>query len=89
MKIAIALLLSLPFVANAEPCNEFEQNKADTLVKEYPLDDYAVKLAAFRTGLCHYVKSNAISEDRAGELLEIEKQKMILEKLASNQKQTI
>ncbi len=78
--IIIALLLSLPVVANAESCNEIEQQKADTLVKEYPLDDYAVKLAALRTGLCYYLKSKAISVERAGELLEIEKQIMINEK---------
>lgn len=86
MKAIALILLSCSFVANAEPCNKKEQNKTDSLVKEYPLDDYAVKLSAYRTGLCYYVKSNKISEDRAGQLLEIEKQKMMLEKLAVNQK---
>jgi hypothetical protein len=86
MKLAIALLLSLSFVANAEDCNKIEQKKADKLVTEYPLDDYAVKLAALRTGLCYYIKGKKISVERAGDLFEIEKQKMINEKFNENLK---
>lgn len=86
MKVAIALLLSFSAVVNAEPCDKTEQTKTDSLVEEYPLDDYAVKLAALRTGLCHYVETKKISEERAGELLEIEKQKMINDKLSVTEK---
>lgn len=85
-KIALLALLTVSIGVNAEPCNETEQHKADALVDEYPMDDYAVKLAALRTGLCHYVKTNKITEDRAGELLEIEKQKMMVEKFSINEK---
>lgn len=80
------LLALITANVHAEPCNEFEQKKADDLVAEYPMDDYAVKLAALRTGLCHYIKTNKIDEERAGELLEMEKQKMINEKFAITQK---
>jgi hypothetical protein len=81
-------LIALIFAANAhaEPCNDIEQKKTDDLVAEYPRDNIAVKLAALRTGLCHYVESKKITEDQAGEILEIEKQKMINEKFTINLK---
>lgn len=80
------LLALITANAQAEPCNEVEQKKADALVEEYPLDNIAVKLAALRTGLCYYVESKKITEDQAGEILETEKQKMTIEKLSINQK---
>jgi hypothetical protein len=82
MKRLALILLIFTTNANAEPCDKKEQQKTDALVEEYPLDDSAVKLSALRTGLCYYVESKKITEERAGELLEIEKQKMTLEKLA-------
>lgn len=86
MKKFVLLALILAANVHAEPCNETEQHKTDALVDEYPMDDHAVKLSALRTGLCHYVKAKKITEEREGELLEIEKQKMTIEKLSVNHK---
>lgn len=86
MKLLALILLLFAINVNAEPCDKKEQKKADALVAEYPRDDIAVKLAALRTGLCYYVKSKKITEEQAGEILEIEKQKMTLEKLSQNVK---
>lgn len=88
MKLITLILLSFSFVANAEPCNEFEQNKSDNLVNEYPLDDNVMKLSAYRTGLCHYIKLNKLTHDRANELFERERNKIMTEKLSSEQKPT-
>lgn len=88
MKIVIALLLSCSFAVNAEDCNEIEQKKADDFVTEYPLDDNVMKLSAYRTGLCHYMKLNKLTQDRANELFEIERNKIMNEKLSINQKST-
>jgi len=81
-------LIALIFATNAhaEPCDKVEQKKTDDLVAEYPRDNIAVKLAALRTGLCYYVESKKITEDQAGEILEIEKQKMFNEKLSTTLK---
>jgi hypothetical protein len=89
MKIAIALLLSLPLIANAEPCNEIEQKKTDDFVSEYPLDDNVMKLSAYRTGLCFYVQKNKLTQDRANELFERERNKIMTEKLSTDKKSTI
>lgn len=86
MKLLALIILLFATNVNAESCDEKEQQKTDALVDEYPMDDYAVKLSALRTGLCHYVKQKKITEERAGELLEIEKQKMTIDKLSVNQK---
>jgi hypothetical protein len=56
MKRLALILLIFATNVNAEPCNKKEQQKTDALVEKYPLDDYAVKLSALRTGLCHYIK---------------------------------
>ena len=85
MKKIVLLALILAANVHAAPCSKEEQNKTDALVDEYPMDDYAVKLSALRTGLCHYVETKKITEDRAGQLLEVEKQKMMLEKFTINQ----
>jgi hypothetical protein len=84
MKLFALIILIFATNVNAEPCNEAEQKKTDDLVAEYPRDNIAVKLAALRTGLCHYVKSKKITEDQAGEIIEIEKQKMMIEKFTMN-----
>lgn len=92
MKAITLLLLSLFLCtqnAIAEPCNEIEQKKADDLVTEYPLDDNVMKLSAYRTGLCHYIKLNKLTQDRANELFEKERTKIMTEKLSSEQKKTI
>ena len=88
MKILLALLLSLPFVANAEPCSEFEQDKADKFVNDYPLDDNVMRLSAYRTGLCYYIKLNKLTQDRANELFENERNKIMTEKLSTDKKRT-
>ena len=81
-------LIALIFVANvnAEPCNEVEQKKTDDLVAEYPRDNIAVKLAALRTGLCHYINAGKITEEQAGDIFDVEKQKMTVDKLSENLK---
>lgn len=86
MKLLALLILIFTANVHTEDCNKKEQQKADALVDEYPRDNIAVKLAALRTGLCYYVESKKITEDQAGEILEIEKQKMTIEKLSINQK---
>jgi hypothetical protein len=88
MKIALALLLSFAGVANAEPCSEIEQKKTDDFVAEYPLDDNVMKLSAYRTGLCFYVQKNKLTQDRANELFERERNKIMTEKLSINQTPT-
>jgi hypothetical protein len=88
MKIALALLLSFSFVAHADECNKIEQKKTDSFVEEYPLDDNVMKLSAYRTGLCHYIKLNKLTQDRANELFESERNKIMNEKLSRNQKPT-
>ncbi|MEI7796962.1 MAG: hypothetical protein WCI06_10075, partial [Methylococcaceae bacterium] len=65
-------------------CNEIEQKKTDDLVAEYPRDNIAVKLAALRTGLCHYIKSKTITEEQASDIFDVEKQKMTIEKFSEN-----
>jgi hypothetical protein len=89
MKLVIALLLSFPLIANAEPCNEIEQKKSDDFVVEYPLDDNVMKLSAYRTGLCYYIKLNKLTQDRANELFERERNKIMTEKLSTDKKSTI
>ena len=84
MKMLIFLALILLANVHAESCTEAEQQKADGLVDEYPMDDYAVKLAALRTGLCYYVEHGEISKERAGDLFELEREKMIFEKAQQN-----
>jgi hypothetical protein len=86
MKLLALFILIFTANVHAEDCNKKEQQKADALVEEYPLDNIAVKLAALRTGLCYYVESKKITKEQAGEILETEKQKMTLEKLAEKQK---
>jgi hypothetical protein len=88
---AIVLVLSLLVVANvanADPCNEIEQKKSDDFVVEYPLDDNVMKLSAYRTGLCHYMKLNKLTQDRANELFEMERHKIMTEKLSYEYKPT-
>ena len=86
MKLLALLVLIFAANAHAEPCDKVEQKKADDLVEEYPLDDYAVKLAALRTGLCHYIETGRITKDRANDLFELEREKMIFEKAQQNVK---
>ena len=84
--ILIAAMFTVCNVANAEPCNKQEQQKADALVAEYPRDNIAVKLAALRTGLCYYVQSKKITEEQASDIFDVEKQKMTVDKLSENLK---
>lgn len=88
MKTATLILLSFLCTQNAlaEPCNKIEQKKADDFVAEYPLDDNVMKLSAYRTGLCHYIKLNKLTEERASDLFETERNKIMNEKLSINQK---
>lgn len=88
MKLAIVILFSCSFAANADDCNKFEQDKADKFVVEYPLDDNVMKLSAYRTGLCHYIKLNQLTEERANELFERERNRIMTEKLSIEQNKT-